>query len=96
MVNRRIMAAILFLLTLLVYLACTGRPRPREVLGLLTGDVEARWSAGNITREQAWQLWAALPQAAQALLDHGPFLTNKAMARSTALNPLAYDGGGSQ
>jgi ABC-type oligopeptide transport system substrate-binding subunit/DNA-binding SARP family transcriptional activator len=46
----------------------------REVLGTLTGDVEARWAAGAITREQARRLWGALPLAIQALLAHGPAL----------------------
>ncbi len=44
----------------------------RDLLGMLTGDVEARWAAGAISREHALRLWEALPQAIQALLDHGP------------------------
>ena len=44
----------------------------REVLAMLTGDVEASWAAGTITRDHAQRLWAALPLAGQALLDHGP------------------------
>jgi len=46
----------------------------RDIMGLLTGDVEARWTAGTITREHAWRLWAGLPLAAQALMNHGPHL----------------------
>jgi adenylate cyclase len=46
----------------------------REVLGMLTGDVEARWAAGTISREHARQLWAAFPLAAQALVEYGPSL----------------------
>jgi adenylate cyclase len=46
----------------------------RELLGMLTGDVEARWAAGAITRELASRLWALLPVAVQALLDHGSSL----------------------
>ena len=46
----------------------------RELLGMLTGDVEARWAAGAITREMACRLWALLPITVQALLDHGSFL----------------------
>ena len=30
----------------------------REILGLLTGDVEARWNTGAIRQEQALRLWA--------------------------------------
>jgi DNA-binding SARP family transcriptional activator len=33
----------------------------REVLELLTGDVEARWAAGAITRAHARRLWNTLP-----------------------------------
>jgi len=46
----------------------------REILGLLTGDVEAQWTAGAMGREQAFRLWSTLPLAAQALLDSGPDL----------------------
>lgn len=46
----------------------------REILGLLTGDVEARWAAGAITREHARRLWNTLPLAAQALVEAGPDL----------------------
>jgi DNA-binding SARP family transcriptional activator/predicted ATPase len=46
----------------------------REILGLLTGDVEARWAAGAITRDHALRLWSTLPLTAQALADTGPDL----------------------
>ncbi len=46
----------------------------RDVLALLTGDVEAKWKAGALSQEQARRLWALLPQAVQALVDHGPDL----------------------
>jgi DNA-binding SARP family transcriptional activator/tetratricopeptide (TPR) repeat protein len=46
----------------------------REILELLTGDVEARWSAGAITREYAQFLWDLIPVTTQALLDSGPGL----------------------
>ena len=39
---------------------------------MLTGDVEAAWAAGAISRDHAQRLWTALPLACQALLDHGP------------------------
>ena len=41
---------------------------------MLTGDVEARWAAGAIPREQARRLWHTLPVAAQALVETGPDL----------------------
>ncbi|MGD8624776.1 MAG: BTAD domain-containing putative transcriptional regulator, partial [Anaerolineae bacterium] len=46
----------------------------REVLGMLTGGVEARWAAGTIRRDHAWRLWGAVPLAAQALLARGPHI----------------------
>jgi tetratricopeptide (TPR) repeat protein len=46
----------------------------REVLELLTGEVEARWAAGAITRDHARRLWNTLPVTAQALVECGPDL----------------------
>jgi predicted ATPase len=46
----------------------------REILGLLTGDVEARWAAGAMTSDHARRLWNTLPLAAQALVQRGPDL----------------------
>ncbi len=45
-----------------------------ELLGLLTGDVEAKWMAGVISREHAIRLWTLLPLAVKTLLDNGPDL----------------------
>lgn len=39
-----------------------------EILGLLTGDVEARCAAGAISRAQAYSLWCLVPDAVQAIL----------------------------
>jgi DNA-binding SARP family transcriptional activator/tetratricopeptide (TPR) repeat protein len=47
----------------------------REMLSMLMGDVEARWAAGSIGRDHARRLWAALPIAAQALAERGPYIT---------------------
>jgi DNA-binding SARP family transcriptional activator/energy-coupling factor transporter ATP-binding protein EcfA2 len=46
----------------------------REILGLLTGDVEAQWAAGAMTKEQARRLWQLLPLSVQALVRAGPDL----------------------
>jgi adenylate cyclase len=48
----------------------------RDVMAMLSGDVEAKWDAGTISRDHAQRLWAALPLVVQALLDHGPHLLN--------------------
>jgi tetratricopeptide (TPR) repeat protein len=47
-----------------------------EVLGLLSGDVEAKWSAGIIAKEHALRLWNLLPLTAGAVADKGPDLIN--------------------
>jgi DNA-binding SARP family transcriptional activator len=46
----------------------------REVLAMLTGDVEGRWAAGLISTEHAQRLWAILPLAVQTLFDQDPHL----------------------
>jgi DNA-binding SARP family transcriptional activator len=46
----------------------------RDVLGLLTGDVEARWAAGVMPRDHALRLWHNLPAAAEAVVARGPDL----------------------
>jgi ABC-type oligopeptide transport system substrate-binding subunit/DNA-binding SARP family transcriptional activator len=46
----------------------------RDVMGMLTGDVEAKWAAGAVSRDHALRLWGALPLAVQALVDHGPHM----------------------
>jgi len=43
----------------------------REILELLTGDVEARWAAGAISRDHAIRLWNNLPIVAEALVEDG-------------------------
>lgn len=58
--------------------AYTGRGDPylpfREILELLTGDIEARAIAGTLHAERARRLWQTLPLAVQALLEQGPDL----------------------
>ena len=46
----------------------------REIMELLTGNVESRWSAGAITRDDAQFLWNLIPGTIQTLLDSGPNL----------------------
>jgi predicted ATPase/DNA-binding SARP family transcriptional activator len=58
--------------------AYTGMGDPylpfREILDLLTGDVEAQAAAGTLRRDHARHLWQILPVAAEALLEAGPDL----------------------
>jgi DNA-binding SARP family transcriptional activator/predicted ATPase len=46
----------------------------REIMGLLTGDIETRWAAKAIHHSQAQRLWAFMPRATEALLNSGPDL----------------------
>jgi DNA-binding SARP family transcriptional activator len=48
-----------------------------EMVQMLTGDVEARWAGGAITREHARRLWGLMPDAVQALGDAGPELIDR-------------------
>jgi predicted ATPase/predicted Ser/Thr protein kinase len=47
-----------------------------EIMALLTGDVEAKWAAGAISRDYALRLWNLLPLSAQTLLGDGQDLIN--------------------
>ncbi len=60
----------------------------RDVMGMLTGDVERAWAAGAITRDHACRLWSLVPHAAQALADEGPdlidvFVSGSGLVRRT-------------
>jgi tetratricopeptide (TPR) repeat protein len=53
----------------------------REVLNLLTGEVEARWAARAIGREHAFRLWNFLPFSVQTLIEYGPGLIDTFVSR---------------
>jgi len=69
----------------------------REVLSLLTGDVEARYAAGTISRDYASRLWNLIPLSIQAMLEGGPdlietFLSGPALIqRAAAFTPVGGD-----
>jgi predicted ATPase len=46
----------------------------RDIMALLSGDVESRWSTGTITRQNARRLWNLVPITARALVEKGPDL----------------------
>ncbi len=48
----------------------------RELSAALTGDVEAKWAAGIISRQQARRLWELMPLSLPALVKHAPDLIN--------------------
>jgi serine/threonine protein kinase/tetratricopeptide (TPR) repeat protein len=65
----------------------------REIMSLLTGDIEAMWATGAVTREHATRLWNFLPLSVQALVDAGPdlvdtFVPGKALVKRAAASSL--------
>jgi len=58
----------------------------RDIMGMLTGDVEAKWLAGSITRGQAERLWGLLPLSVSTLLDHGSSLIDILLPGRALLN----------
>jgi len=61
----------------------------RDVMAMLTGDVEVRWAAGSISRDHARRLWDVLPLAIQALLAHGASLIGTVLAGEALLSRAA-------
>lgn len=57
----------------------------REILELLTGDIEARFVAGAMTNEHARRLWNLLPFSVHALVDVGPDLIDTFLHRTALL-----------
>ncbi len=63
----------------------------REILELLTGDVEARWDAGTISGEHARRLWNTLPLTAEAISVSSPNLIDTFIPGSALLDrAMAY------
>jgi ABC-type oligopeptide transport system substrate-binding subunit/DNA-binding SARP family transcriptional activator len=48
----------------------------REMLELLTGEVETHWRRGTVSGPNAHRLWQFLPTAGQLLVEHAPELIN--------------------
>ncbi|MCB0212439.1 MAG: AAA family ATPase [Anaerolineae bacterium] len=59
----------------------------REILQLLAGDVEARWTRGDITLENARRVWQVLPQTLPLLTRFGPALIDSLIARHVLPDP---------
>ena len=54
----------------------------REVLELLTGEIETRWVAGLMSQTYAQRLWDVVPYAVQALVDVGSDLVDSFVSGS--------------
>lgn len=61
----------------------------RDVMGMLTGDLEARWWAGNMSKEQVLRLWGFLPSAIQAITEQGPNLIDTLVPGTTLVRRIA-------
>jgi predicted ATPase/DNA-binding SARP family transcriptional activator len=66
----------------------------REILALLTGDIEIQQSTGAIDKETALRLWNLIPQSSEALVRYGPdliesFIPGEALLRRAS----SYDSG---
>ncbi len=63
----------------------------RDLMAMLTGEVEGLWDAGAITPDHAQRLWAASSLVVETLLDHGAYLldilvsSRDLLARGTAV-----------
>ena len=67
--------------------AHTGPGEPylpvREIVQLLTGDIEAKRASGAISPEHARRLWDNLPDALKALIEHGADLIGSLVTAET-------------
>ncbi|MCB9076027.1 MAG: AAA family ATPase [Anaerolineaceae bacterium] len=59
----------------------------REILQLLAGDVEPRWTRGDITRENARRVWNFLSQSIQTLKTVGPGLIDRLISQNILPEP---------
>ena len=66
----------------------------RDLMAMLTGDVETRWNAGAITDRHARYLWDSFPRVLQAMIERGTHLLDvlvpaKALLSRAVLNHKA-------
>ena len=54
----------------------------RNILQMLSGDLELHWQAGTISKEQASRLWSLMPLTAKTILDAGPNLVDAIISRN--------------
>ncbi len=66
----------------------------REILQLLSGDIEAKRAGATLTPDHARRLWAVLPDAVSALMEVGPDLVDTFVPRANLiLRAEAFAGG---
>lgn len=64
----------------------------REILEMLTGNIEAKWAAGAISREHARRLWKTMPVTAQALVETGQTLIGNIVQPTDLLDRMMISG----
>ena len=57
----------------------------REMIGMLTGDIETRWAGGEISGQHARRLWSGLPVVFQAILENGTDLIDRLIPGASLL-----------
>jgi DNA-binding SARP family transcriptional activator/predicted ATPase len=69
----------------------------REIMELLSGDVQARFSAGAISRDYAQSLWTMVPHTIQALMEGGPDIVDTFVSGAALLERAkVYAPGGAE
>lgn len=63
----------------------------REILALLTGNLEAKQSIGVINQENARRLWDLIPESAEALVEYGPDLIDSFVPGESFLRRALFD-----
>ncbi len=70
--------------------AYTGSGDPyqpfREIMQMLTGEVESRWQAGDVSTELARRLWSALPEVVAGLAENGRNLLDRLVSGTALLS----------
>ena len=61
----------------------------RDILGILTGDLEIDWTVGMLNQDQALQIWASIPDVIQAITNSGPHLFNTLLPVTPLIHRLA-------
>jgi len=62
----------------------------REILEMLSGQVEHRWEAGAISHDHARRMWHLTAPCARALVQHGPELIGTFVSGSSLLQRVSY------
>ena len=61
----------------------------RDILGILTGDLEIDWTVGMLNRDQALQIWASIHDVIQAITTFGPHLFDTLLPVASLVHRIA-------